>query len=107
MSDSFNEREKGFEAKFKLDTEQAFKAEARRNRLLGEWLADKFGMPSDEKEAYAKAVVLADMDEPGIDDVVRKVMSDISERGVDVSEADIRAKIAELDAVAAEQIANE
>ena len=53
------------------------------------------------------AVVLADMDEPGIDDVVRKVMSDISERGVDVSEADIRAKIAELDAVAAEQIANE
>ena len=70
-------------------------------------MADKFGMPSDEKEAYAKAVVLADMDEPGVEDVMRKVMADIAERGVDVSDADVRAKIAEFDAVAVEQIANE
>ncbi len=107
MSDSFSDREKGFEAKFKLDSEQAFKAEARRNRLLGEWLADKFGMTSSEKEDYAKSVVLADMDEPGIEDVMRKVMADIAARGIDVSEADIRSKIAELDAVAAQQIASE
>lgn len=107
MSDSFNEREKGFEAKFKLDSEQAFKAEARRNRLLGEWLADRFGLPSDEKEAYAKSVVLADMDEPGVEDVMRKVMADIAGHGVSISEDAVRAKIAELDGVAAAQIASE
>ncbi len=107
MSDSFNEREKGFETKFKLDAEQAFKAEARRNRLLGEWLAGKFGIPESEVADYAKSVVIADMDEPGIEDVMRKVMGDIATHGVDVSDSDVRAKISELDAVAAQQIANE
>mgnify|MGYP006416565973 FL=1 len=107
MSDSFNEREKGFEAKFKLDAEQEFKAEARRNRLLGEWRADKFGVPASERADYAKTVVIADMDEPGIEDVMRKVMADIATHGVDISEADVRAKISELDGVAAQQIANE
>ncbi len=107
MSDSFNDREKGFEAKFKLDAEQAFKAEARRNRLLGEWLADKFGVPESERAEYAKSIVLADMDEPGIEDVMRKVMADIETHGVDISDAEVRAKISELDAVAAQQIASE
>jgi hypothetical protein len=107
MSDSFNEREKGFEAKFKLDAEQSFKAEARRNRLLGEWLSEKFGMPESERADYAKTVVMADMDEPGVEDVIRKVMGDIAKHGVDISDADVRAKISELDAVAAQQIASE
>lgn len=104
MSDAFSDREKSFEAKYKMDEELAFKVEARRNKLLGEWLADKFGMPSDEKADYAKSVVMADLDEPGIEDVVGKVMADIGERGVDVSEQDVRAKISELDGVAAEQL---
>lgn len=104
MSDAFKDREKGFEAKYKLDQDLAFKAEARRNRLLGEWLAERFGMTSTETADYAKSVVAADFDEPGIEDVVRKVMADIAERGVDISEADVRAKIEELNAVAAQQV---
>ena len=104
MSDAFKDREKGFEAKYKLDQDLAFKAEARRNRLLGEWLAERFGMTSDETKDYAKSVVAADFDEPGIEDVMRKVMADIAERGVDISESDVRVKIEELNAVAAQQV---
>lgn len=107
MSDSFRDREKGFEAKFQLDEQLAFKAEARRNRLLGEWLADNFGVTGDDKAEYAKTVVAADLDEPGIEDVMRKVMADIAQHGVNISEADVRAKIDELDAVAAQQIRSE
>lgn len=107
MSDAFNDREKGFEAKYKLDQDLIFKAEARRNRLLGEWLADQFGMTSAEKKDYAAAVVAADFDEPGIEDVLRKVMADIAEHGIAVTEAEIRAKIEELDGVAAMQIREE
>ena len=107
MSDAFSDREKGFEAKYKLDQDLAFKAEARRNRLLGEWLAERFGMSSDEASEYARSVVAADLDEVGIEDVVRKVMADIAAHGVDIAEADIRAKIDELDAVAIEQIQGE
>ncbi len=107
MNDAFKDREKGFEAKYKLDQDLAFKAEARRNRLLGEWLADKFGMTSDEKAAYAKEVVAADFDEPGIEDVMRKVMADIAAQGVEIAEQEIRAKIEELNAVAAQQVREE
>ncbi|MEQ8665471.1 MAG: DUF1476 domain-containing protein [Rhodospirillales bacterium] len=104
MSDAFKDREKGFEAKYKLDQDLAFKAEARRNRLLGEWLAERFGMTSTETVDYAKSVVAADFDEPGVEDVVRKVMADIAERGVDISEADVRSKIEEFNALAAQQV---
>jgi len=107
MSDVLSDRKKGFEAKFKLDHDLAFKAEARRNRLLGEFLAERFGMTQDETAAYAKEVVAADLDEPGIEDVMRKVMADITSRGVDISEADIRAKIEELDGIAAQQVRSE
>jgi len=104
MSDAFSDREKSFEAKYKMDEELAFKVEARRNKLLGEWLADKFGMPSDEKAEYAKTVVMADLDEPGIEDVMRKVMADIGEQGVAVSEEEVRAKLNELEGVAAKEL---
>lgn len=107
MSDSFSDREKGFEAKYQLDAQLAFKAEARRNRLLGEWLADNFGITGDDKAEYAKSVVAADLDEPGIEDVMRKVMADIDDKGVSISEQDVRAKIDELDGVAAQQIREE
>jgi len=107
MSDSFSDREKGFEAKFQLDAQLAFKAEARRNRLLGEWLADNFGLTGEDKAAYAKEVVAADLDEPGIEDVMRKVMADIADKGVAIAENEVRAKIEELNAVAAIQIREE
>ena len=107
MSDAFKDRGKSFEAKNKMDEELIFKVEARRNKLLGEWLADKFGMTSGEKGEYARAVVMVDLEEPGIEDVMRKVMADIAERGADVSEQDVRGKLAELEAVAVTQVRDE
>ncbi|NQV98450.1 MAG: DUF1476 domain-containing protein [Rhodospirillales bacterium] len=105
MADSFNDREKGFEAKYKLDAENLFKVEARRNKLLGQWLATQFGLTGDAVAAYAKEVVIADLDEPGVEDVMRKVMADIEKHGASISEDDVRAKLSELEGVAAGQIA--
>jgi len=107
MSDAFSDREKGYEAKFKLDAETAFKIEARRNKLLGLWLARKFGLLDSVAGDYAKEVVMADMDEPGIEDVMRKVMDDIKKHGADITDEQVRSKITELDAVAAVQIKEE
>ncbi len=107
MSDAFSDREKGYEAKFKLDAEMEFRVEARRNKLLGLWLARDFGLVETAAEAYAKEVVVADMDEPGIEDVMRKVMADIEKHGSSVTDEQVRAKIDELDGVAAQQIQDE
>ncbi|NQV45256.1 MAG: DUF1476 domain-containing protein [Rhodospirillales bacterium] len=107
MSDAFSDRGKSFEAKYKMDEELAFKVHARRNKLLGEWLADKFGMTSGEKSDYATAVVMSDLDEPGIEDIIRKVMADITDRAVDVSEQDVRRRLVELEAVAVEQLSSD
>lgn len=101
---TFDKREEGFEKKFALDEEQKFKAEARRNRLLGLWAAEKLGMTGDAAAAYAKEVVAADFEEAGDDDVLRKVAGDLVKKGVAVSEADVRAKMGELMAVAAAQV---
>ena len=107
MSDVINDRERGEERKFQMDQETQFKAEARRNKLLGHWLAEAFGMGPAETEEYAKAVVMADLDEPGIEDVIRKVMADVVERGTDITEGQVRAKISELDGVAMQQLLGE
>ncbi|MBT3910537.1 MAG: DUF1476 domain-containing protein [Rhodospirillaceae bacterium] len=107
MSDIMNDRQKGEERKYQMDQELEFKAEARRNKLLGQWLAGEFGMGPAETEEYAKEVVIADLDEPGIEDVMRKVMADIEAKGSDVSEDAVRAKISELNAVAIQQIQDE
>jgi len=107
MSDVFNEREKGFEAKFKMDEEMEFKIAARRNRLLGAWLAEKLGLPESEHEAYSKEVVLADLEEPGDEDIIRKVMNDVKDRGAKVAETDIRLKLDEFQRLALEQIVSE
>ena len=106
MSDTFKEREKGEEFRFEMEQELQFKAEARRNRLLGEWLAHKFGLTADETEAYVKEVIASDLDEPGIEDVIRKVMADIEERGAGISDEDVRAEMARLFSVALEQVNN-
>lgn len=107
MADAFNDREKGYEAKFQRDEALRFKAESRRNKLLGYWLADKFGMTAAEKEAYAKEVVMADLDQPGIDDVVRKVMKDVQAKGAKIAEAEVRQQIENLYVEAMAQIAKE
>jgi len=104
MSDSFHDREKSFEAKHKLDAELQFKAESRRNKLLGQWAAEKMGMSGAEVDAYAKTVVVADLDEPGVEDVMRKVMGDFKTRGVSISEDEVRTELERLMGVAIDQV---
>ena len=101
---TFDKREEGFEKKFALDEEQKFKAEARRNRLLGLWAAEKLGITGDAAAAYAKEVVAADFEEAGDGDVLRKVMTDFAAKSVAVTEQAIRAKMSELIAVAAAEV---
>lgn len=100
----FNKREEGFEKKFALDEEQKFKAEARRNKLLGLWAAEKLGISGDAAAAYAKEVVAADFEEAGDNDVLNKVLKDLTAKGQAVTERDVRAKMDELLAVAAAQV---
>ncbi len=101
---TFEKREEGFERKFALDEEQKFKAEARRNRLLGQWVAEKLGISGDDATAYAKQVVAADFEEAGDGDVLRKVMGDLKAKGVALTEQQIRIKMDELMAQAIAQV---
>ncbi|HET7316689.1 MAG TPA: DUF1476 domain-containing protein [Sphingomicrobium sp.] len=86
----FDDRERAYEAKFAHDEEMNFRILARRNRLLGEWAARKMGLSEEETASYAKDVVRADFEEAGDDDVVRKLLGDLTAAGVDVDEAQIR-----------------
>ena len=104
---TFDRREEGFEKKFAHDEELRFKAMARRNRLLGEWAAEKLGLSGDEAAAYAKSVVMADFEEPGDEDVFRKVRSDFDAKGVDQSDHQIRRTMDDLMATAVDQIQSE
>lgn len=101
---TFDDREKGFEAKFALDEEQEFRAIARRNKLLGLWAAGKMELSPESGEEYAKAVVRADFEQPGDEDVFRKIAGDFKGSGLTVSEGEIRSKMDELASVAREQI---
>ena len=93
---TFEDSQKGFEAKFAHDSEMQFKAEARRNKLLGLWVAEKMGLSGDDAEAYAKEVVASDFEEAGDEDVYRKVSGDLSAKAIDVSEQDLRAQMGAL-----------
>jgi hypothetical protein len=101
---TFDKREEGFEKKFALDEEQKFKAEARRNRLLGLWAAEKLGLTGDAASNYAKEVVAADFEEAGDADVVRKVLGDLTAKGVALTEAQLRVTMGELMAQAIMQV---
>jgi hypothetical protein len=101
---SFEKRKEGFESKFARDEELRFKATARRNRLLGQWAAEKLGKTGDEAEAYAREVVRADMQEAGEEDVFRKVRADFDAAGVAQSDHQIRRTMEELLVEAASQI---
>ena len=104
---SFDDREKAYEQKFAQDEELKFKASARRNRLLGRWAAEKMGLTGDAVEDYAKSVVLADLEEPGDEDVFRKIRQDFDDKGIDQSDHQIRRTMQELMIEAAEQIETE
>jgi hypothetical protein len=101
---TFDKREEGFEKKYALDEEKKFKAEARRNRLLGLWAAEKLGMSGDAATAYAKEVVASDFEEAGDGDVVRKVLGDLKAKGVAVTEQQLRVTMDELMAQAVAQL---
>ena len=105
---TLKDREKGFERKFAHDEEMKFKAEARRNRLLGLWAAGKLGITDpDEAKTYAQTVVFADFAEAGDADVLRKVSGDFQAKGVSVSEAEIREQMTRLLAEAKAQLLDE
>ena len=104
---TFDKREEGFERKFAHDEELRFKATARRNKLLGLWVAELLGKQGDDAEAYAKEVVKADFEEVGEEDVFRKVRGDFDAAGVSISDEDIRSKMRELLGQAIEQIQSE
>ncbi len=91
---TFDGREKAFEDKFAHDAELQFKVAARRNKLLGHWAGKLMGLTAEEADAYAKAVVQADFEEAGDDDVIRKVLGDLSAKGLETTEADVRQALA-------------
>jgi hypothetical protein len=90
---TFDKREEGFEKKFALDEELKFKAEARRDKLLGLWVAEQLGLSGDAAHAYAKTVVAADFERAGDADVVRKVIGDLGAKGIAITEEQIRQKM--------------
>jgi hypothetical protein len=101
---TFDDREKTFEKKLALDEELAFKIGARRNKLLGLWLAEKLGKTGADAEAYAKEVVIADFDKPGDDDVIAKVLKDAQAGGLSLTEHDVRVQLQHFAEEAAKQI---
>ena len=100
----FDDRKKGQESKYAHDQELRFKITARRNKLLGLWLAEQFGMSGEEANAYAQEVVVADFERPGDDDVIEKVLADCKERGLDLDEHKIRRHLETLEAEASAQV---
>ncbi len=98
---TFNNREKAFESKFAQDETLRFRATARRNKLLGQWAAEKLGLSGAAADDYAKTVVKADFEKPGDEDVIAKVVADLSGKA---SEAEIRSKLEMLMAEAVAQV---
>jgi hypothetical protein len=101
---TFNDREKSFEKKFAMDEELKFKAEARRNRLLGQWAAGKLGLSGTAVDDYVKAVRKADLAQKGDDDVFQKVKKDLQDKGVGVPDSELRKAMDDFLADAARQI---
>jgi hypothetical protein len=104
---TFDERENAFENMYAHDAEMQFRAEARRNKLLGLWAAERMGLGGDAAEAYAKSVVVEDLKEAGDHDVFRKVAADLAAKGAGVPEAELRRRMAELLSAAKVQIVTE
>lgn len=101
---NFNDRERAEEAKFAFDEENAFKVAARAARLVGEWAAGEMGLTADEADAYRKSVVQADFEEAGQEDVIRKVLGDLTQAGVETDAAAVRARLEECTVEARRQL---
>ena len=104
---NLKDRESAFEDKYAHDAEMNFKAEARASKLFGLWLAEQLGLEGADADAYAKGVVGANLEEEGFDDIVRYVMPDIEDKGLDISEHTINAKMDEYMTVAKAQLMDE
>ena len=104
---TFDDRERAFEDRYAHDAEMQFKAEARRNKLLGLWAAERMGLSGDDAEAYARSVVLADLKEKGDEDVFSKVADDLKEKGAAVEDGELRKRMRELLSEAKAQIVSE
>lgn len=101
---TFDDRKDAFEKKHAHDEELAFKAVARRNKLLGQWVAGQLGLSGAEADAYAKTVVEADFEEAGDADVIRKVKADLGAKGIEISDHRLMVKLAELLVEAQKQV---
>lgn len=104
MASGFEDRKKAAEGKWAHDEELRFKVMARRNKLLGQWAAGEMGISGTDSEAYAKAVVVADFEEAGDEDVFRKIRKDFDAKKIAASDTAIRAKMQELLAIAGDQV---
>ena len=101
---TFDDRERAYETKFARDEEMQFRVTARRNRLLGVWAAGQMGLTAEETDAYAKAVVQADFEEAGDEDVIRKLVSDLTAAGIEIDEGAVRKAIDEKSVEARRQL---
>jgi len=101
---TFDDRERAFETKFARDEEMLFRITARRNRLLGQWAAEKMGLTAEETDAYAKAVVQADFEEAGDEDVIRKLLGDLTSAGIEIDDAAVRTALSEKTVEARRQL---
>ncbi len=104
---TFDDRKDTFEAKFAHDAELRFKAEARRDKLVGRWAAEHLGLEGEKAEEYAGSLIVADLEEPGDEDVFRKLRADFDAAGVEMDDETIRRRLDELFAVAIEEIEKE
>ncbi len=101
---AFDKRKNDAEARFRRDQELEFKAGARRNKLLGLWAAEQMGISGEGAAAYAKEVVIADFERPGDDDVLEKVLKDLTDKGLDVSERKVRNEMDRLMEIARQEV---
>jgi hypothetical protein len=101
---TFDDRERAEEAKFARDNEMEFRITARRNKLVAHWAATRMGLTPEETDSYAKSVVQADFEEVGDEDVVRKLLGDLTAAGIDTSDEEIRTALAEQTVAARRQL---
>lgn len=101
---TFDDRERAAEAKFARDEDMAFRITARRNKLVGQWAASRMGLTPEETDSYAKSVVQADFEEAGDEDVVRKLLGDLTAAGITTNDEEIRAMLAEKTVEARRQL---
>lgn len=104
---AFDDRERALEDKFKHDQEIEFRVHARRNRLLGLWAARLMNLPASEYDAYAKSLVMTEIDQHGSEAVIRKLLTDFADRGVEISEHRIRRHLTELQELARKEVMSE